>query len=142
MKMIKRLIFCLAAVAPMTLLPGCTYETHTQQFSFAARPKSPAAGANLRALAMDFAKRNGFAKETKAGNSGHLEKGGVYIISFIANDESYISLNNVSDKGCYSVGVYSASGDASASAIGQRLIQLLNEMKIDDEMIVPQSKCN
>lgn len=126
----------------MTLLVGCKYETRTQQFSFAARPKSPMESTDFRELAMNFAKLNGFTKVTRAGNSEHLEKGGVYIISFIARDESFITLNNVSDKGCYSVGVYSARGDAAASAIGQGLIQILNEKKIGDGRIVPQSKCN
>lgn len=138
----KCLIFCFAVVVLITSLAGCIYETRTQQFSFAARPKSSKESTDFRALAMNFAKQNGFTKVTRAGNSEHLNKGGVYIISFIAQDESFITFNNVSDKGCYSVGIYSARGDAAAAGIGQGLIQLMNEMKIGDGRIVPQSKCD
>lgn len=142
MKMLKRLIFCLVVAAPLMLVAGCIYDRHTQQFSFATHTRSSVEGANFRELAMGFAKGNGFTKEIRAGNSAYLEKEGMYVISFIARDESYISINNVGNKDCYSVGIYSAGGDAAASAIGQALIQLLNKKKIGDEMIASQSRCN
>jgi hypothetical protein len=127
-------------VVPFIFLAACTYKLHSQQYSVAVRTETTERASVLRETVRGFAKSNGFQKETTAGNEDHLEKNGNYVLSFITKDESYISLNNVSKKDCYSIGIYSAQGEAAAENLRGNLVRLLTEQGLINEK-GPLSKC-
>lgn len=114
----------------ISCLVACTYERRSQQYSLAIRADTAERASIVREAVKSFARSNGFQKETTAGNEEYLEKNGNFVLSFIAKDESYISLNNVSQKSCYSIGVYSAQGKSVAENVGQRLLRSLKEQNL------------
>jgi hypothetical protein len=128
-------------VVPFIFFAACTYELHSQQYTVAVRVGGSERASLLRETVRAFAKRNGFVKETTAGNEDYLEKNGNFVLSFVSKDESYISLNNVSRKDCYSVGIYSTQGETVAVNLGGSLVRSLKEQGLLNDEIDVFSKC-
>jgi hypothetical protein len=136
---LKRFRFLM--MVPFIFSAACTYKLHSQQYSVAVRTETTERASILRETVRGFAKSNGFQKETTAGNEDYLEKNGNFVLSFIAKDESYISLNNVSKKDCYSIGIYSAQGGAAAGNLGGNLVRSLKEQGLINDEKGVLSKC-
>lgn len=137
---IKRVIFLLLTVFLLASFGGCQYEVKRHQYSFAVRTKNIDDASLLRAAVKSFAKSEGFAKETQADNEAHLEKSGMYLLSFYSDDKSFISLSNIVDRQCYDVAVYSSVSASAADALGTRLSHVLGRVKAG-ELRVEQSGC-
>ncbi len=132
-------LLCLSA---LLLCQGCWYTVRDPQFLFAAEISGLKEAGEFRAQVREFSRANGFGKHTRAGNAEHLEAEGIYIVSYAADDESFITFNNVGDKHCYVVSVFSSKGDAAAGGIARRLIAQLKKhpaFVIHDD---PEGSCN
>lgn len=125
----------------LILLAACTYTLRSQQFSINIQIATAERASVLRETVRHFARSHGFQKEIKPGNEVVSEGNGNFALSFIAADESYISLNNVLKKNCYSLGIYSAQGELVAGRLGVILIQSLKEHGIILDGKAPISEC-
>jgi len=115
----------------MANLSGCTQVSRTAQSVISIHSDNSQVRDEIRLLAASVSKEAGFLHMTQAGNSEFLAKNGQYQILYIdESNESFISINNILDKSCIKLSVYSSKGkDDSKKVIDKIKDKVIEKVK-------------